>query len=91
MKWRRGRINTDISHCNSQADIIELALETRTSDLNHDKKAFKYTLSALCLDLKKASSFPELVGTFSELFSLRVIFNLPTKDRKFSTENNQAS
>lgn len=69
MKWRRGRINTDISHCKSQADIIELALETRTSDLNHDKKAFKYTLSGLCLDLKKASSFRELVGTFLELFS----------------------
>lgn len=69
MKWSRGRINTDIPHCKSLADIIELALETRTSDLNHDKKAFKFTLSALCLELKKASSLSELVGTSSELSS----------------------
>lgn len=58
MKWRRGRINTDISHCKSQADIIELALETRTSALNHDKKGFQiYTVCSL-FGLEESKQLP---------------------------------
>jgi len=70
MLWRGAEVEQILTYpiVSLELTLLSRPLESRTSDLNHDKKAFKRTLSALCSGLKKASSFPELVTAFSELF-----------------------